>query len=272
MYFFNSLQKVYKSTCTFPIIHSNSLVLPYIYLSQITYIKALSLQQYLVKNRIGNKLDNVLLLVQHPPTYTTGRRGKEKSEDERIRLQEFGADYYETLRGGQVTFHGPGQLVGYPILNIRNFKLSVRSYVAALEQMIIDTCATYGIKAKTTEYTGVWVNDEEKLCAIGIQIQRYITSHGFALNCNTDLNWFNHIMPCGLEDKQMTSISKELNKLRNKNEMMEVSVEDVLPNLCKSFGKVFNCNIVSLHELNDEKYLQLKNAILNFQKNIHNLK
>ncbi|CAB4373452.1 uncharacterized protein OCT59_027018 [Rhizophagus irregularis] len=265
MYSFNSLQKVYKSTCTFPLIHSHSLVLPYIYLNQITYIKALNLQNYLVKNRIENKLGNVLLLVQHPPTYTTGRREKEKSENERIRLKKFGAEYYETLRGGQVTFHGPGQLVGYPILNIRNFKLSVRCYVEAIEQVIIDTCSTYGIKAKTTKNTGVWINDDEKLCAIGIQVQRYITSHGFALNCNTDLNWFEHIMPCGLQDKKMTSISKELNNLKNKNDLMEeISVEEVLPNLCKSFGKVFNCNVVSLYELNDEKNLQLKNAILNF--------
>src|SRR6266480_5503265 len=94
MYFFKSLQKVHKSTCTFPIIHSNSF-LPYIYLNQITYIKALNLQQYLVKNKIENKLDNVLLLVQHPPTYTTGRRDKGKGERERLRLQEFGAEFHE---------------------------------------------------------------------------------------------------------------------------------------------------------------------------------
>ena len=95
MYLFNSLQKVFKSTCTFPIIHSQSVVLPYIYLNQITYIKTLNLQKYLVKSRIENKLGNVLLLVQHPPTYTTGRREKEKGKDERLRLQEFGAEYYE---------------------------------------------------------------------------------------------------------------------------------------------------------------------------------
>lgn len=95
MYSFTSLQKVYKSTCTFPLIHSHSLVLPYIYLNQITYIKALNLQNYIVKNRIENKLGNVLLLVQHPPTYTTGRREKEKRENERLRLKEFGAEYYE---------------------------------------------------------------------------------------------------------------------------------------------------------------------------------
>src|SRR3954452_22729158 len=95
MYFFKSLQKVHKSTCPFPIIHSNSLVLPYIYLNPITYIKALNLQQYLVKYKIENKLNNVLLLVQHPPTYTTGRRDKGKGERERLRLQEFGAEFHE---------------------------------------------------------------------------------------------------------------------------------------------------------------------------------
>ena|ERR1051325_4154295 len=98
MYFFNSFQKVYKSTCTFPIIHSNSLILPYIYLNQIAYVKALNLQQYLVKSNIENKLDNVLLLVQHPPTYTTGRRGRKKGEHEKIRLQGLGAEYHEVKK------------------------------------------------------------------------------------------------------------------------------------------------------------------------------
>ncbi|CAG8721287.1 17250_t:CDS:2, partial [Funneliformis caledonium] len=219
--FFNPLQ---KAKSTFPVIlsNSNSLVLPYIYLNQVTYIKALTLQEFLVKSRIENKLeDDLLLLVQHPPTYTTGRRDKGRGEFERLRLQEFGAEYHETLRGGQITFHGPGQL------------LSVRCYVAAIERMIIDTCIKYGIKAKNTKNTGVWVNDQEKICAIGIQVQRYITSHGFALNCNTDLNWFSHIIPCGLENKQMTSISKELSKLRGEEE--QIGVEEVLPNLCNSF-------------------------------------
>ncbi|CAI2177010.1 11722_t:CDS:2 [Funneliformis geosporum] len=222
--FFNPLQKA---------TNSNSPVLPYIYLNKIAYIKALTLQRFLVESRIENKLENdLLLLVQHPPTYTTGRSDKGKGEFERLQLQEFGAEYHETLRGGQITFHGPGQLVGYPILDLRNYK-----------------------------DTGVWVNDQEKICAIGIQVQRYITSHGFALNCNTDLNWFNHIIPCGLENKQMTSISKELSKLKDEKE--EIIVEEVLPNLCNSFGKVFDCDVISLCESN----LQSKSIILNYLEN-----
>ncbi|CAJ0914933.1 15660_t:CDS:2, partial [Entrophospora sp. SA101] len=135
---------------------------------------------------------------------------------------------------GKITFHGPGQLVCYPILNLNNFKLSVRSYVASIEKLIIDTCSEYKIKARTTKDTGVWV-ENEKICAIGIQVQRFITSHGFALNCNTDLRWFNHIIPCGIEGKSVTSITKELNK-RGGETNQEISVEQVLPILFKKFN------------------------------------
>ncbi|CAG8500837.1 5470_t:CDS:2 [Ambispora gerdemannii] len=286
-----------------------STYLPYIYLSQISYAKALSLQAHLVTRRLkareqlqtsssplpteeNERLHDVantdiLLLLQHSPTYTTGRRdkrstgaggGSSSKEDlinnvgiEEKRLREFGAEYFETLRGGQTTFHGPGQLIGYPILNLQNYKLSVRCYVAAIERVIIETCAMYGIKAQTTEHTGVWANGE-KICAIGIQVQRYITSHGFALNCNTDLSWFDHIIPCGLIDKKMTSIAKQIAKQqqiefvnRNLNRMQqekqEISVEIVLPVLAEKFGSVFGRSMRPLECFGDSELGGLRRAI-----------
>ncbi|KAI9208126.1 uncharacterized protein BJ171DRAFT_405697, partial [Polychytrium aggregatum] len=151
---------------------------------------------------------NVLLLVEHPPTYTAGRRIKGTTDSEGPRLQALGAEYFETLRGGQTTFHGPGQLVGYPILNLQAHEIGVRSYVSNIENTLIQTCAKFGINATTTQDTGVWIQDR-KIAAIGIHVKRHITAHGFALNCDTDLRWFDHIVPCGLPDKKITSLSQE---------------------------------------------------------------
>ncbi|CAJ0908145.1 13477_t:CDS:2 [Entrophospora sp. SA101] len=169
-----------------------------------------------------------------------------------------------TLRGGKITFHGPGQLVCYPILNLNNFKLSVRSYVASIEKLIIDTCSEYKIKARTTKDTGVWV-ENEKICAIGIQVQRFITSHGFALNCNTDLRWFNHIIPCGIEGKSVTSITKELNK-RGGETNQEISVEQVLPILFKKFNTLLGGGdngvaIRQLMPLNELSHIEIYNKL-----------
>ncbi|CAG8770033.1 14630_t:CDS:2, partial [Cetraspora pellucida] len=212
-------------------------LLPYVYLSQVSYAKALDLQKLLVRRRLENKnSSDLLLLLQHPPTYTTGRRNMGKTmNEEAAYLKNLGAQYFETLRGGQTTFHGPGQLVGYPILDLRNFKLSVRCYVATIERVIINTCAAYGVATSATKNTGVWAGDD-KICAIGIQVQRFVTSHGFALNCNTDLNWFDHITPCGLKDKKMTSLTKEFNKQGRKT---TITVEQIIPTLCQHFGYVF---------------------------------
>ncbi|CAG8515976.1 2635_t:CDS:2 [Ambispora leptoticha] len=272
--------------------------LPYIYLSQIPYAKALSLQSHLVTRRLKARKQlqspssltteenarlqhiantDILLLLQHPPTYTTGRRDRKRAEgdvnnvgSEEKRLREFGAEYFETLRGGQTTFHGPGQLIGYPILNLQNYKLSVKCYVAAIERVIIETCDAFGIKAQTSEHTGVWT-DGEKICAIGIQVQRYITSHGFALNCNTDLSWFDHIIPCGLVDKKVTSMTKQIakqqqiefadketNQLQRKKR--EMSVEIVLPVLTEKFGNMFER---SMHPLGcfDDSEIGLRRVI-----------
>ncbi|CAG8501624.1 15831_t:CDS:2 [Dentiscutata erythropus] len=236
-------------------------ILPYVYLSQISYEKALNLQKFLVRHRFENKnSSDLLLLLQHPPTYTTGRRNIGKTMDEEAHLRKLGAQYFETLRGGQTTFHGPGQLVGYPILNLKNFKLSVRCYVAAIEHVIINTCAAYGIVASTTKDTGVWVGND-KICAIGIQVQRFITSHGFALNCNTDLSWFDHIIPCGLEDKKMTSLTNEYIKEEKK---AIITVEQVIPTLCQHFGYVFGRSLKPLKDINNESNRVLTQIIDEF--------
>ncbi|XP_071352016.1 octanoyl-[acyl-carrier-protein]:protein N-octanoyltransferase LIPT2, mitochondrial [Trachinotus anak] len=202
-------------------------------LGLVTYQEALRLQQvYLNRHRSGPA--HALLLCQHPPVYTTGIRHKPYPTPVLDRLRLLGADIHRTNRGGLITFHGPGQLVCYPVLNLGSFKKSVRWYVCELEKTIISVCSRFGIEASTSPHTGVWVGDN-KICAIGIHCGRYITSHGLALNCNTDMSWFSHIVPCGIEDKGVTSLSAELQR--------DVSVEETIPHLLDAFRDQFNCQL-----------------------------
>lgn len=197
--------------------------------------ESLKLQKF-IANRIVQgdvKFRNVIILTEHNPVYTIGIRTRNYSIDEEEDLRRLGAEFYKTNRGGLITFHGPGQLVAYPIINLKNFEPSVRWYVCHIEKTIIDLCKKYGITARTTEDTGVWV-DNRKICAVGIHASRYITTHGLALNCNVDLSWFNHIVPCGLEGKEVTSLSKELSK--------NVTIDDTTPELVASFQDVFKCS------------------------------
>jgi lipoate-protein ligase B len=158
----------------------------------------------------------------------------------RISQPEWRDTYDEKVqRGGQTTFHGPGQLVGYPILYLKDRNWTVREYVQRLENLMIATCRRYSIEATTTENTGVWVNDM-KIGAIGVQASRYVTSHGFALNCNTRLDWYNHIIPCGLPDKGVTSISRELQQ--------DVTVHDALPHLLSAAEEAFDTELISLEK------------------------
>ncbi|KAF7727510.1 hypothetical protein EC973_007488 [Apophysomyces ossiformis] len=142
------------------------------------------------------------------------------------------------MRGGQVTFHGPGQLIAYPIIDIRDYKLNVRCYVSLLEKVVIDTCKHYGIDANTTENTGVWVGEDHKIAALGVHLQRYVSSHGLALNCNIDVSWFDHIVPCGLAEKMVTTISEQ----RQHN----TTVQEVLPVLVSSFQKLLRTPLVEV--------------------------
>uniref|UniRef100_A0A9J7XDQ5 lipoyl(octanoyl) transferase n=1 Tax=Cyprinus carpio carpio TaxID=630221 RepID=A0A9J7XDQ5_CYPCA len=138
-------------------------------------------------------------------------------------------------RGGLITFHGPGQLVCYPVLNLGCFRKSVRWYVCELERTVIKTCAQFGIEASTSPDTGVWAGDN-KICAIGIHCGRYITSHGLALNCNTDMSWFDNIVPCGIMGKGVTSLSRELGR--------DVPTEEAVPKLLEAFTEQFNCTLI----------------------------
>ncbi|KAF7285839.1 hypothetical protein GWI33_009812 [Rhynchophorus ferrugineus] len=180
---------------------------------------------------------NTLLCLEHTPVYTVGIRAKQYGIDEEKELLQKGAEFHRTNRGGLITYHGPGQLVVYPILNLKYFKPSMKWYVCQIERTVIDLCKKFGLKAETSPHTGVWIGDN-KICAIGIHGSRFITTHGLALNCNTDLSWFNHIIPCGIEGKGVTSLSRELNK--------NISINEVIPEFVKSFCKVFECDSVDI--------------------------
>lgn len=185
----------------------------------------------------GTVTGNTVLLVEHDPVYTVGIRSKQYSAEVEERLRKLRADFVRTNRGGLVTFHGPGQLVAYPVLYLGSFfkDKSMRSYVHSLEQMIINFCARFQLEARTTENTGVWIGDN-KIAAIGVHGSRYVTTHGIAINCNTDLSWFDHIVPCGIEDKGVTSLSQELGRV--------VTINEAYPILVAAFEQQFKCTAV----------------------------
>jgi lipoyl(octanoyl) transferase len=200
-------------------------------LGVVDYPKALETQRLLAEacRRDGCAR---LLLLEHPPTYTLGVRGQQEHLllDEEA-LAELGATVYQVHRGGDVTFHGPGQLVGYPILNLERWNQGPVWYVRSLEAVLIDALATFGINAqRVPSRPGVWVA-KAKIAAIGVRISRGITSHGFALNVNPDLAYFSHIIPCGLEDAAITSMAQELGWIPEMNTVMEAVIG--------SFARVF---------------------------------
>jgi lipoyl(octanoyl) transferase len=180
-------------------------------LGLVPYAEALALQQRLVEERKAGAIPDQLLLLEHPPVITLGA----KVRDDRSHvlaspeaLAAAGVELFEAGRGGDVTYHGPGQLVAYPILDLRPDRCDVHRYVRDLEQVLIDVAGEYDIRAtRVSGLTGVWV-DERKLAAIGIRISRWVSSHGFALNVNTDLTHFNYIVPCGITDRGITSLGQ----------------------------------------------------------------
>jgi lipoyl(octanoyl) transferase len=199
-------------------------------LGRLDYSSALSLQQRLVNERKQGLVDDHLLLVEHPHVITLGRNGHMENllAGDEI-LSRAGISFFPTDRGGDVTYHGPGQLVGYPIVDLREWKRDVGAYVRAIEQAIIDTLADYGIVAgRIPKLTGVWVG-ECKIAAIGVHISRWVTSHGFALNVSTDLTYFQYIVPCGLT-KPVTSMAAL---------GVRATLEDVGCSLAGHFGRIF---------------------------------
>lgn len=184
-----------------------------------------------------------LLFTEHPPVYTLGKSGnKENVLLDDAELKEKGIAFFHTNRGGDITFHGPEQIVGYPILDLEKFETDIGKYLRNLEEVIILTMADYGIKGdRSTGETGVWIDPgvpgkERKICAIGVRCSRWITMHGFAFNVNTDLSYFNYIIPCGINDKQVTSLQRELGR--------KVDVDEVKERVKKNFEKVFNAEII----------------------------
>lgn len=202
---------------------------------KLSYQKSTNLQNTISSMVLNGEQPNVLILTEHDPVYTVGIRTKSYGPDEEQRLKRLGADFFRTNRGGLITFHGPGQLVAYPVLNLKNFQPSVRWYVCHIEKTVLDLCRRYGLKAGTTEDTGVWIG-ENKICAIGIHASRYVTTHGLALNCNNDLSWFKHIVPCGIEGKGVTSLSVELSQ--------EMDVGIVTDKFLESFRDVLQCDLI----------------------------
>lgn len=187
---------------------------------------------------------NHLLFVEHPPVYTLGKSGNKDnvlmSDDE---LQANNIEFFHTNRGGDITFHGPEQIVGYPILDLEKFYTDIGKYLRNIEEVIILTMAEYGIKGvRSSGETGVWIEPgvpgkERKICAIGVRCSRWITMHGFAFNVNTDLSYFNNIIPCGIVNKQVTSMQKELGH--------SLDMREVKEKVKSNFERVFEAELVS---------------------------
>jgi lipoyl(octanoyl) transferase len=204
-------------------------------LGLMPYPDALALQRELVDERRAGRIGDTLLLVEHPHVLTLGVRGDGGrshilATDEGLAAR--GVSVYETGRGGDITYHGPGQLVGYPIIDLKPDRCDVHRYVRDLEDVLMRTAAAYGIDAGRVEgLTGVWVG-REKLAAIGVRIARWITSHGFALNVTTDLDYFSLIVPCGIADRGVTSLARLLGREPDRLEL----TDRIVTNFSKVFG------------------------------------
>ena len=181
----------------------------------------------------GDPPDQYLLFVEHPHVYTLGKSGDETNMlIHKEFLEKIDATYYKINRGGDITYHGPGQIVGYPILDLESHNMGLKGYISFLEESIIEICRKYGIEAsQSKQATGVWIDEDHphkarKICAIGVRTSRYVTMHGFAFNVNTNLDYFTYINPCGFQEKGVTSMEKELGKKMDmekvKNELKEI--------------------------------------------------
>lgn len=211
------------------------------------YQQAWDLQEDLLRQNIlckkeGRATTHHLLFVEHPPVYTLGKSGKREhvliGEAE---MRERQIEFYQTNRGGDITYHGPGQLVGYPILDLERFYTDIGRYLRELEEVIILTLADYGLQAERSKgETGVWLDPEtpgraRKICAMGVRCSRWVTMHGFALNVQTDLSYFGHIVPCGIADKSVTSLEQELGYKPDEKEVKRI--------VRKNFEAVFGVHL-----------------------------
>lgn len=211
-------------------------------LAKNTQIKSIAREKG--ENLMDSITEHRFLMVEHPPVFTLGKNGKREhvlvSEEQ---LQKLGIEFFHINRGGDITYHGLQQIVGYPILDLDKFKTDLGWYLRSLEQVIIDTIAEYGLKGeRSSGETGVWLAPENpfmarKICAMGIKCSRWITMHGFALNVNTDLSHFEYIVPCGIQGKTVTSLEKELGK--------KVDYQEVKEKIKKHFARIFDCELIA---------------------------
>ncbi len=193
-------------------------------------------------NETNTITPNYLIFTEHPHVYTLGKSGHPEYlllDDEGLKAKQ--ATFYKINRGGDITYHGPGQIVGYPIIDLDNFFTDIHLYLRTLEEAVIRTCADYGIHAGRYDgYTGVWIDaDNEKarkICAMGVRASRWVTMHGFAFNVNTDLNYFGHIIPCGIDDKDVTSLERELGR--------KLDIEEVKEKLKQHIAALFGMLLV----------------------------
>lgn len=226
-------------------------------LGVIDYQVAWDLQEQILAETVRRKMENrrlapdaqlsprhVLLFCEHPHVYTLGKSGREEHllADART-LQDIGASFYKINRGGDITYHGPGQLVGYPIIDLDFFFNDIHRYLRLLEEMVILTCADYGLPTGRIEgLTGVWVDAEaglqaRKICAFGVRCSRWVTMHGWAFNIHSDLSYFDRIVPCGITDRGVTSLQQELGRM--------VDVEEVKGKMLIHFQALFHCAMIA---------------------------
>jgi len=213
-------------------------------LGLIDYKDAWDLQKSVHQLRVEKKIEDVLFLLEHPNTYTFGKTADKKNllGDQKY-LDKNKISVYEIDRGGDITYHGPGQVVGYPIIDLNDWKKDTHKYLRSIEEVIIGFLTEYNLTGtRVDKYTGVWL-DNRKICAIGIKVSRWITMHGFAFNINTDLKLFNGIIPCGITDKDVTSLKRELDK--------EIQLSEVKEKIVRHFKTEFNYDRIEIKSINE---------------------
>jgi lipoyl(octanoyl) transferase len=218
-------------------------------LGRIEYQKAWDLQKHLFLQRLVSKIGDVLILCEHPHTYTIGRDGAPNAQQNLLlskeELTRRGIQLYEIDRGGDITYHGPGQIVGYPILDLNRHYRDVHRYLRDIEEVIMRTLLIWNIQGRRIDkITGVWVdspNGPQKICAIGVKVSRWITMHGFAFNINTDLTYFSGIIPCGISDKGVTSVKNILKR----DHVLADFEKIIINNFCDVFNVSANETILS---------------------------
>jgi len=219
----------------------------------LPYAAACALQHRLVEARKAGAIPDILLFCEHPHVITLGRNGNRKNlrASDHL-LSQMNVTFHETNRGGDITYHGPGQIVGYPILDLTEHRRDVRWYVQQLEETMIRASADFGITAaRVTDRHGIWVQSpagEEKLAALGVHLSRWVTSHGFAYNVATDLRYFDLIVPCGIAGKRATSLERVLDRA--------VRADEVQPKLAARFGELFERNMIPITHAELEEKLQ----------------